>query len=95
MVRKAMLALAIGMGLVGMSGARASAQVIAVRAVVPVPPVVVAIPPAYVAIGPAPGPGYVWVPAYRRWAFRGYEHPYYRVWHRPFPRVYARGRDWR
>lgn len=93
MVRKAMLAVAIGMGLLGVSGARASAQAIAVRAVVAVPPVVVATP--YVAVGVAPGPGYVWVPAYRRWEFRGYPHPYYRVWHCPFPRVYARGRVWR
>jgi hypothetical protein len=93
MVRKAMLAAAIGLGLLGVSGARASAQAIAVRAVVAVPPVVVAAP--VFAIGPAPGPGYVWVPAYRRWVFRGYARPSYRVWGRPFPRVYVRGRVWR
>jgi hypothetical protein len=95
MVRKAMLAVAISLSLLGVSAARASAQALAIRAVVAVPPIVVAAPPAYLAIGPAPGPGYIWVPAYRRWVFHGYAHPYYRVWGRPLPRVFVRGRVWR
>jgi hypothetical protein len=76
MFRKAALALALGAGLVGISSARASAQGIVGR-------VYVAVPPAYVEFGPPPGPGYVWVPEYRRWEFRHYDRDFYR------------GRDWR
>jgi len=76
MVRKAALALAMIAGLLGITSAQASAQAIVGR-------VYVAVPPVYVALGPAPGPGYVWVPRYRRWEFRGYDHRFYR------------DRDWR
>jgi hypothetical protein len=71
MVRKAVVALAITLGLLGATSARASAQAI-------VGGVYVAAPPVYVQIGPAPGPGYVWVPLYHRWVFRGYDRPFYR-----------------
>ncbi len=82
MVRKTALALALSIGLLGISGARASAQ----EVVVSVAPPYVAVPPAYVEIGPPPGPGYFWVPRYHRWEFR----PYYRHFVRPAPRVYFR-----
>jgi hypothetical protein len=79
MLRKAALTLAIGAGLLGASSARASAQGIVGRVYVGVPPVVVE-------VGPPPGPGYVWVPEYRRWEL-GPAYPVYPG--------YYRGRGWR
>ena len=82
MVRKTALALALSIGLLGASGARALAQEVVVRAAPPY----VEVPPAYVEIGPPPGPGYVWIPRYHRWEF----HHYYRGFVRPAPRAYFR-----
>lgn len=79
------LALAIGLGLLGVTSTKASAQV-----VVAVPAPYVAVPPAYVEIGPPPGPGYLWVPAYHRWEYR----PFRRGWVER-PRVYVERRHWR
>jgi hypothetical protein len=91
MVKKIALALAVGLGLLGVTGARASAQEVVVR----VPSPFVVVPPAYVELGPPPGPGYVWVPQYHRWVFQ-----HYYVHDRDFYRGYAhrdfdRGRHWR
>lgn len=86
MVRKVAIALAMSAGLLGITSARASAQGI-------VGGVYVAVPPVYVQVGAAPGPGYVWVPRYRRWEFRGFDRGFYRdrVWRRDH-REYFEGR---
>jgi len=76
MVRKALLALAISAGLVGITGTQASAQAIVGR-------VYVGAPAVYVEGGRPPGPGYVWVPEFRRWEFHPYAH-----------RFFYRGRPW-
>ncbi len=92
MVRKTLMALAIGAALMGAMGTRASAQSLSARVIVGAPAVYVG------AVIPSPGPGYVWVPAYHRWFYRGvgwaprfyrapvrfrvYPHPYFR------PRVF-------
>lgn len=95
MVRKTLMALAIGAALMGAVGTRASAQVVSARVIVGAPAVYVG------AVIPSPGPGYVWVPAYHRWFYRGvawgprfYRAPEFRVFPRPYfrPRVvYHRG----
>lgn len=95
MVRKTLMALAIGAALMGAMGTRASAQVVSARVVVGAPAVYVG------AVIPSPGPGYVWVPAYHRWFYRGlgwgprfYRAPAFRAFPRPYfrPRVvYHRG----
>ena len=80
MVRKALLAVAISAGLVGITGARASAQAIEGR-------VYVGTPPVYVEVGRPPRRGYVWVPEFRRWEFHPYAHRYF---YRPRPWVHPR-----
>lgn len=96
MVRKTLMALAIGAALMGAVGTRASAQMVSARVVVGAPVVYAG------AVIPSPGPGYVWVPAYHRWFYRGagwgprfYHAPVpFRVYPRPYfrPRVvYHRG----
>jgi hypothetical protein len=88
MVRKTIMALALGAALVGAVGTRASAQ--AVR-------VVIGAPAAYIgAVVASPGPGYVWVPGYHRWVYRGlaWGAPYYRapIAYRWAPRPFIRPR---
>jgi|HubBroStandDraft_4_1064222.scaffolds.fasta_scaffold52618_2 hypothetical protein len=95
MVRKTLMALAIGAALMAAVGTRASAQAVSARVVVGAPVVYAG------AVIPAPGPGYEWVPAYHRWFYRGpgwgprFYHPVpVRVLPRPYfrPRVlYHRG----
>jgi hypothetical protein len=80
MVRNTLLALAISAGLVGVTGARASAQAIEAG-------VYVAAPPVYVTVGRPPRRGYVWVPEFRRWEYRPHE---YRFFHRERPRFHER-----
>jgi len=63
MGRKTIMALAIGAALLGAAAPRASAQ--SVRVVVGAPAVYVG------AIVASPGPGYVWVPEFHRWCYRG------------------------
>jgi hypothetical protein len=98
MVRKIALAFAVSIGLLGVSGARASAQ----EVVVGVAPPYVVVPPAYVEIGPPPGRGYYWVPRYRRWEFRHFDRDDYRRFDRDYDRHFDRHegrpyfrRDWR
>ena len=84
MVRKTLMALAIGAALMGAVGTRASAQRVSARVVVGAPAIYVG------AVIPSPGPGYVWEPAYHRWFYRGFGWGP-RYYHAPVPfRVYQR-----
>jgi hypothetical protein len=98
MVRKAIMALAIGAALVGAVGTRASAQVVSARVIIGAPAVY-----AGVVVG-APGPGYLWDARFHRWCYRGvawrpdhYRAPVAYGWApRPeFRPRFAYHRDWR
>jgi len=80
MLRTAALALALGVGAMGITSSRASAQAIVGGGVY------LAAPPVYVEVGPPPGPGYVWVPGHRRWEYRHFDRDDFRRY-----RDYARG----
>jgi hypothetical protein len=82
MLRKLVSTLALGATLVGVVGSEASAQPVATRVVVSVPPVYVSV------VAGSPGPGYVWVPRFHRWCYVGaaWAPAYWRV---PAPHGYA------
>jgi len=79
-------------GILGFAAAAAQAQVVVVRARVPIRPAVVV-----AAVPPCPGVGYIWTPGYYngpvfvpgRWAYRGYAGP---VVVRRAPHYFVRGR---
>jgi hypothetical protein len=82
MLRKVMTTLALSAALVGGIGTAASAQPMVAQVSLAGPPVYIG-----VEVGP-PGPGYIWVPRFHRWVYRGYGWgPGY--WRAPTPYVWA------
>ena len=63
MLKRTLLALAVGGSALGLASQKASAMQLSAG-------LYVATPPVYVEVGPRPGPDYVWVPEFRRWEYR-------------------------